>query len=268
MLMKHTKIMKKMIISGLILITVIYISFGVYLTVSQERFMYNPSPQDFESCEKFTEAEKINHLGTRMYVKLYDNRPTVVMYHGNAGSACDRYFYADLLTEANYGYIIVEYAGFSNDTQRPTHKLLKRDVENVISYLKEKDISDVFIIGRSIGTGVATYHTLLAQPNKLLLISPFTNLSDTAGIQYWYYPTSILVDNAFDNVENLKNYSGKVTIIHGTADKIIPYKLAEDLFQSLSGEKDIVPIDGGNHHNLFTFNETHEAINKFLTETY
>jgi hypothetical protein len=124
-----------------------YISFGVFLTLNQEKIVYHPFAQDFESCSNFSSAEKITYQGTRMYVSTTTS-PTIVLYHGNAGSACDRYFYAAEFTQAGYGYIIVEYAGFSNDIREPSHELIKKDVENVISYLQSENTEVEYRSGR------------------------------------------------------------------------------------------------------------------------
>lgn len=257
--------MKRRNIVALAIFGIFYVSFGALFALNQERIVYQPFPQDFESCADFKDAEKVTHNGTRMYVQRGEG-PVALLYHGNAGSACDRAFYARLFTGAGYGYVIVEYAGYSNDPQKPTHDRIKQDVKNVISYLQENEINDVTIVGESIGTGVAAYHASLASPEKLLLISPFTNLADVARNRFWFYPTSLLVDNAFDTVANLEQYDGHVTIIYGTADTIIPYKLSEELFQSLKTHKNLVSIPGAGHNDLFLFEETYTAINNFLKQ--
>jgi len=257
--------MKKRNIVALAIFALFYISFGVFLTLNQEKIVYHPFPGDFESCSNFASAEKITYQGTRMYVSTTTG-PTIVLYHGNAGSACDRYFYAAEFTQAGYGYIIVEYAGFSNDIREPSHELIKKDVENVISYLQSKNIEESIVVGESIGTGFATHHAHLDPPERLLLISPFTNLSDIAKERFWFYPTSLLVDDALDNVASLKNYSGEVTIIHGTDDSIIPYKLGRQLFESITTEKNFISITGVGHNDLFTVQQTFSALQDFLRQ--
>jgi len=261
----YTFMMKRRNIFALVVFVIFYISFGVFLTFNQEKIIYQPSAQDFAACLNFVEAEKITHQGTRMYVSTTTG-PMVVLYHGNAGSACDRGVYAAQFTQAGYGYIIVEYAGFSNDTREPGHELIQQDVKNVISYLKNMEVEELVVVGESIGTGFASYHASLAPPEKLLLISPFTNLSDIAKERFWFYPTSLLVDNALDNVEALKNYRGKVAIIHGTEDSIIPYQLGRRLFASVPAEKEFISIAGAGHNDLFTVEQTYAAIQDFLTQ--
>lgn len=248
---------------ALSILAIFYVSFGAFLSLYQENIVYYPNTQDFKNCSDFQNAGKIDFKGTRMYVKDTD-KPTIVLYHGNAGSACDRSFYADIFTQAGYGYIIVEYAGYSNDSRKPTHDLIKNDVQNVVAYIKENHISNITVVGESIGTGIASYHVSLQSPDKLLLISPFTNLADVAKNRFWFYPTSILVDNAFDNVANLSKYQNPVTIIHGDNDTIISHKLGQELFESLKTQKEFITIQGAGHNDLFSFTETYIAVSDFL----
>jgi hypothetical protein len=198
-----------------------------------------------------------------MYVSGTD-KPVVVLYHGNAGSACDRAGYAQLFVDAGYDYVIIEYAGYGGDARTPTHKLIKQDAHNVIDWLEQNNITDITLVGESIGGGVASYHTSLAPPAKLLLITPFTNLTAVASQRFWFYPTSLLVENAYDNVTNLENYGGPTHIIHGKEDQLIPYSLGRELYESLSGDKTFVSIENAGHNNLFAAPETFEAIEEFL----
>ena len=249
---------------AIILFLIFYISFGVWLMLFQERVIYQPGEQVFDDCSALHDAAVVTHNGTRMYVNS-STGPTVLLYHGNAGSACDRAGYAQLFVAAGYDYVIVEYAGYGNDDRKPTHDLIKQDARNVINWLEQNNLTDVTLVGESIGGGVAAYHTTLAPPAKLLLITPFTDLGAVASDRFWFYPTSLLVENAYDNVANLASYPGPTHIIHGTKDKLIPYAMGRELYESLPGDKTFVLIEGVGHNNLFSSVETFAAIKLFLT---
>jgi pimeloyl-ACP methyl ester carboxylesterase len=198
-----------------------------------------------------------------MYVRATGG-PVVVFYHGNAGSACDRAWLADVFTAAGYDYVLVEYAGYSNDPVPPSHERIAADVLNVIDYLATQQITSVALIGESIGAGVASYHARLAPPERLLLIAPFPDLQAVAATRFWFYPTWLLVDNVYQPATDLAAYRGPTTIIHGTDDRIIPFRLGEALYQSLPGAKTLVPVVGAGHNNLFRFETTHAALYTFL----
>lgn len=250
---------------ALIGFAIFYIAFGLLLTFKQEALIYQPWPQDFLACTALDTAEKITFNGTRLYVKD-THLPTAVLYHGNAGAACDRAWYTELFRAAGYGYVLVEYAGYSNDARAPSHQLILADVKNVIAFLSDRQVTKVAVVGESIGTGPAAYHASLAAPQKLLLILPFTNLAALAKNQFWFYPTSLLVDNAYDNVSALTNYEGEVQIIHGEKDTLIPLSQAQALYDSLGTKKAIHIVSGVGHNDLFMDQTASERIIQFLLE--
>jgi hypothetical protein len=240
-----------------------YLGFGWWLFTNQERIVYQPWPHDFADCPALENAARVTHEGTRMYVRFIDG-PVAVLYHGNAGSACDRAFLAQKIMESGYGYILVVYSGYSNDPVPPSHARITQDVNNVIAFLDEHATDTVAVIGESIGAGVASYHTRIAPPDRLLLIAPFTDLEAVAATRFWFYPTPVLVNNAWRPSEDLAEYRGPTTIIHGTDDYVIPFRLGEELANELAGDTTLVPILDGGHNDLFQFTATHDALKKFL----
>jgi|SRR3989344_249866 len=237
---------------------------GTLLSYFQERLIYFPGSQDFSACAPFRNAEKRVQDGTRFYFK--NNGPRLaIIYHGNAGSACDRDFLAYLVGLSGYSYIVPEYTGYSNDSRKPSHEAIKRDVRHIIDFLQEYGDKEVAIIGESIGTGVAAYHASLLSPDKIILLSPFTNLVEVARHHYWYYPVRLLVDNAFDNTANLAQYRGHILILQGEEDDIILPRLGEELFTSLkTTQKEFRRIPDAGHNTLFDYTQTHDAIVNFL----
>lgn len=264
MLACYTTKMQRRNIIALTIFAVFYISFGAYLTLFQERVIYIPNSQDFFACPALADATAVIASGTRLYAKLDGDRPTAVLYHGNAGSACDRAMYAELFLQAGLGYVLVEYAGYSDDPLPPTHDRIKDDVRNVIAYLDEQGVKEAVVVGESLGTGVASYHASLAPPSALILITPFTDMQTLASSRFWFYPTSFLVNNAFDNVAALENYEGKVLIIHGERDTIIPYRHGQTLYESLGVNATFVIVANANHNDLFLYDETFLTLQDFL----
>lgn len=241
-----------------------YIFLGVYLAIFQESKIYFPDNRDFYSCKEFESAEKINFKGTRMYFKKVSEK-IAILYHGNAGSACDRYFYANIFEGKGYSYLIPEYAGFSNDSKKPSHNLIKKDVRNVLEFIALQNFSEAAVVGESIGSGAASYHASIKSPAKLLLISPFTSISEIAREIYWFYPISLMVNNAFVNVELLKNYKNTFMVIHGENDEIISYKFGKKLFDAVASEgKKMISISGASHNDLPVHEIFYTSIYDFL----
>lgn len=241
---------------------------GAFLYFIQDKLIYLPPAQDFENCPMLASAERVTHQGTRFYYKeLPDSKTRIVMYHGNASSACDLGFLASEFEKENVSYIFPEYAGYANDSGSPSGELLLRDVQNMDSFIQTLPMKKLIVAGESIGTGFASYHTFIDQPDKVLLISPFTSLSKLAEKSYPLFPVELMLKTDLKNIEWLKNYSGSVLIIHGTADRVVPYEMGTRLFESLkTADKEKITIPGADHNELYGHTETMETISKFIRE--
>ncbi|HYF05552.1 MAG TPA: alpha/beta hydrolase [Patescibacteria group bacterium] len=209
------------------------------------------------------DASPVEYEGTRMYVhKATDN--WVVIYHGNAGSACDRSYYLNYFSPKNFSYIIVEYAGYSNDKNSPSQSALMQNVEAANNYIKTQNPTTITVIGESLGTALASYHSKINPPNKLLLISPFDSLSRVSQSHYWFYPTSLMLLDKFPAVKWVKG-SNNVLIIQGTMDTLIPNIFGQALYEQISGKnKSLIKIPGAGHNDIYDFQLTVEEITKFL----
>ncbi len=247
-------------VKALRVLVFVYLLLGTLLFFFQEKIIYRPSSQDFERCSAFADAENVEYQGARMYVK--ENGPRIaVIYHGNAGSACDREYLASLMESSGYSYAVVEYTGYSNDGRTPTHERIKENVRSVSDFLAQRAYQEVVVVGESIGTGAASYHASIDAPSKLILVTPFADLYDVAKSHFWFYPTSLLVDNAFDNQALLQNYMNEVLILHGDEDRVIPLQSAKKLFDTLpASRKEFVLLEGAGHNSIFEFEETYAEI--------
>ncbi|MEK7107546.1 MAG: alpha/beta hydrolase [Patescibacteria group bacterium] len=250
----------KRILIGLILI---YLGFGFLLFLRQNDYIYYPFAQDFNSCGEFSDSEKLDLNGTRVYYKKISAK-LVVFYHGNGGSACEGSFLKDTFASIGYSYIFAEYAGYSNDTQKSSQKLIMEDVKNINNFLNTLSLKELAIVGESLGASVALYHSSMADEDKLLLISPFYSLADSARVHYPLYPIALLLRDKYENYLWLKDIK-KVAIIHGTKDTIIPIGESKRLFDKMEvGNKKFIEISGADHNDIYSYPETFQEITDFL----
>lgn len=241
-----------------------YVLVGLILYIRQDTMLYFPEQTPFVDCVDLSAAERVNMDGTRGYFFQNDTSTKLaVLYHGNAGRACDRAFYQTALTHAGYSWLMVEYTGYAGDGGKPTTKGILEDALRVTAWVNEQQFSDIAIIGESIGAGPASYHAYVGRADKLVLITPFERLSTVAQDYYPLYPIALLLRDDFDN--NTWARSAKsVLIIYGAKDTIIPAKHARALFAALlEGHKRLLEING-DHNDVPAFGETQIAIRNFL----
>lgn len=247
----------------------VYLGFGVLIFILHRSMIYYPNliRSNFYDCPAFNDSEKIITNGTRAYYKHTSDR-IIVVYNGNAGSACDRSYLKSVFEENEYSYLFVEYAGYGGDKQKPSRELLFKDAENVVSFLKDKNYAQTLLFAESIGSGVASYHATLMSIDRILFVAPFDTLVNVAQTKFPFYPMFILEkfsDENYDNLALLENYAGELRIIHGTSDNVIPFKRGKALFEKINTQnKEFISIDGAGHNDIYEFEKTWKSISDFL----
>ena len=253
-------------LAALRILLLTYFAFGVLLYLRQNDFLFFPPTTPMEECADLPSAQIVTMENTRAYyIESGSSTKIAIIYHGNGERACDSAYLVNWLSHYGYNSLVVEYAGYAGDrSQKPSVALLLHDVEHVNTWVRGRNFSQLLIIGRSIGTGFASYHASLASPEKLLLISPFDRLSQTVQEHYPIYPASLLLKTELDNVSTA-SFGKKVLIIHGTEDASIPIDRARSLFEKLPQEQKIfVPVEGHAHNDVLGTKESWAAIVSFL----
>lgn len=258
---------KVLIIIGLSIVGVYVVAFIV--AVLTQRFIIYPVPRDKnQDCAKKIADEVIVRGNTTLYYQDNHSDKVVIFYHGNADIVCDKVELVDIFNEKGISYIFVEYPGYSGNSGVASHEGLKESARETIAFINEKNYEHVYVVGQSIGTGAASYHASLQAPERLLLFSPFMTLTDVVASMFPIYPHFLIekvFDDGFDNVDALKNYVGKLLIVHGTKDTVVPEQQGKKLFESvLSQDKKYIKAQGYRHANVYNAQEFQSAIENII----
>ena len=130
-------------------------------------------------------------------------------------------------------FLIIAWRGFSGNKGKPSEKGLYEDGRSSIAWLLNKGVEEknIVIYGESLGTGVATHLSQNKNFGGLILETPFTSMIDAAKNFYPYIPVGLLLKDKFDNKKKIKNISFPVLIMHGEADKIVPFAMGKKMFE-------------------------------------
>lgn len=243
----------------------VYLGLGMLLFLRQRSLIYYPQIGDPQACGTFlrTGVAKIGQGDTTLYFK--ESEPILaVFYHGNGGTACDRKFLADFFAESGVSYLFVEYAGYGDG--RPSNKNnLEQNVRDAEEFIRTKSFSRIILIGESLGTSLAAYHASLRQPDGLVLLSPYTSLADVAGYHYPAYPARLMIRDNYRVDLSARDFSGRLLIIHGLADNIMPQSFGEKVFAAARfAEKEAYWPEGRGHNDLYEDPEVLNKIRNFI----
>ncbi|MEN1785102.1 MAG: alpha/beta fold hydrolase, partial [Bacteroidota bacterium] len=191
-----------------------------------------------------------------------DNPKGVVFYlKGNSKSIKGWGKFAVDFTRHGYDVIMVDYRGFGKSTGRRTQKAIKRDMQLVYDKIRTK-VSEKYIIlyGRSLGSGFATKLASINNPRMLILDAPYYSLSKVAKKYIPFMPLSLLIKFPMPTYKWLKYVNCPVHIIHGTDDRLIPYKTSVKLSKINPKITTLYTVIGGGHKNLNTFESYHKML--------
>jgi|TARA_R110002051_G_scaffold8316_1_gene35066 alpha-beta hydrolase superfamily lysophospholipase len=257
----------------LLVVIAIYAVISVLVYYLQDFFLFKAEklPADFEFFYENQETEEYS-IETRdgatlngLHFKI-DNPKGVVLYlKGNSKSIKGWGKFAVDFTRNGYDVVMLDYRGFGKSTGRRTQKALKRDIQVVYNKLREL-VPEKYIIvyGRSLGSGLATKLASVNSPRMLILDAPYYSLTKVAGRYAPFMPLSWLMKYPLPTYKWLKYVQCPIHIIHGTDDKLIPYKTSVKLSKIKPKITKLYTIIGGGHKNLNNFESYHRMLTEIL----
>ena len=259
----------------LLIILAAYIVISILLYYLQDYLLFKPEklPDDFQFHYENQNIEEYNHTtrdGANINGVLFrpkgESRGLVIYLKGNSKSIKGWGKFAVDFTRHNYTVLMVDYRGFGKSTGRRSQKAIKRDLQVVYNLVKEKTTEDrVILYGRSLGSGFAAKLASTNNPKMLILDAPYYSLTKVTARYAPFMPLSVLIKYPLPTYKWLKYVNCPIHIIHGTNDKLIPFKTSVKLSKIRPKLTRLHPIIDGGHKNLNNFESYHKILEEILT---
>jgi len=178
-------------------------------------------------------------------------RGTVIVFHGNAGHAGHREFYAQMLAPLGLRVILAEYPGYGPRGGAVGEASLVGDAVQTIALAHQRHGAPVLVIGESLGAGVAAAaaRQARAQVAALMLITPWDRLESVASHHYAWLPVKWLLRDRYDSVTNLAGFERPVVVAVAEHDSIVPARYGIALHESLGSPKQLRTLRGAEHND-------------------
>lgn len=257
-----------------IIVVVAYLVISILLYYLQDYFLFKPEklPKDFQFLYENQVVEEYN-LETRdgaiingLHFRVKKPKGVVLYLKGNSKSIKGWGKFAVDFTRNDYDVIMVDYRGFGKSTGKRSQKAIKRDLQYVYDKIRER-VSEKYIIlyGRSLGSGFATKLASMNNPKLLILDAPYYSLTKVTGRYMPFMPLSVIMRYPMPTYKWIKYVNCPIRIIHGTDDKLIPFKTSVKLSQINPKLTRLYPVIGGGHKNMNTFEEYHKILEEIIT---
>lgn len=178
-------------------------------------------------------------------------RGTVVLFHGNAGHAGHRGWYAEAFARLGLRVILAEYPAYGSRSGRLGEAAFVADAVDTLERIRRQFPGPLLLAGESLGAGV-TAGAFAKSPDgisAMLLITPWDTLEHVAHHHYPWLPVGWLLRDRYDNSANLAGLHVPVAVVVAERDSIVPAEFGRALFDSLSAPKRLWVIPRTDHND-------------------
>ncbi len=176
--------------------------------------------------------------------------PVAVYFHGNAESAAQNLPLAAALASHGIGVFLAEFRGYGGLEGTPTEDGLYADGEAAVEAVLAAGVRPerLLLIGRSLGSGIATELALRRPFALLVLISPYTSMVDM-GRGLAGPVATLVVPDRYDNLAKIARVRCPVVIFHGTRDEVVPVAMGRALAAAAAGIT-FVEVPSASHNDF------------------
>ena len=249
----------------------------VYFT--QERLIFFPQRLDertaFGIQRSFPRAEAFELVaedGVRLRGWLVSGpirRPSpLVIYFGGNGEEVS-WLVPEYSRVADWAALLVNYRGYGLSEGHPSETMLYRDALALYDRATRRpdiDSRRVIVIGRSLGTGVATYLASQRSVAGVVLISPYDSLVQVAHEAYPFLPMNLFLRHRFDSVVRAPTIHAPLLALVAARDDIIRPERSRQLVQAWGGPAHLEVLEDVDHNTIHSHSGYWRLIGGFLAE--
>lgn len=239
-------------------------AFALYLTIcmglyfNQETLVFparTEKPEAYQYLKnKFPESEwqhttKDNILLNGWFIELDETKPLYIYYGGNAEDVTTTF--ETVSQTINQSLLTVNYRGFGKSGGQPTEKDLFSDALEIFDaiQIKYKDRS-IGLVGRSLGSGVASFVASSRKIKSLILITPYDSILAVAQKRYSFIPVGLLLNHPFNSVKYVEKITAPTLFLLANYDFIIPRENSMLLYDHWKSPKSLHIVPDSGHNNM------------------
>jgi hypothetical protein len=192
-------------------------------------------------------------------------RPLVLYFGGNAEEVS--WMLDARAAFGGWDLALVNYRGYGSSGGKPSEKRLFEDALAVYDQLAARpdvDARRIVALGRSLGSGVATYLASMRPLAGVVLVAPYDSITAVAQRHYPFVPVRLLLGNRYDSLSRAPAIRTPLLVITGALDQVIPAEHSKRLYEAWAGTKRSVVIARAGHNDLQDHAAYWAAIREFL----
>jgi uncharacterized protein len=240
----------------------IYLVLCAVMYWSQDRILYFPTPEIDRPGVRALQVKRAD--ATVKVWALHPNAQAALLYFGGNGEDVGsnlRDFERALPDRAIY---LVNYRGYGGSTGRPSEAALIGDAEAIYDQIAIQH-DRIVVMGRSLGTGVATAVASVRPVAGLVLVTPYDSIANVGAGRYPWLPVRWLIKDSYDSASRMGKVRAPVLVLVAEHDESILRPRSDALIAAIpAGLGHNVVIPAATHNDIETFPAYWAALTGFI----
>ncbi len=256
-----------LVIQILLYLLIFYLFCAFFMYLRQDSFIFYPTAAKHED-QSFDKVVDYHLQGGPVELRGWLVNPGFVrdkllIYYG--GNAEDVFLNIEEYQGIQAATLFVAYRGYGPSTGNPGETEFYADAlavfDDMVNTYAPKEI---YLIGRSLGSGVACHVAGQRPVHGAILVTPFDSIENVAKSHYPWLPIGLLLRHRFVSLDALPLIHCPLLVIYAGRDRVIPVERTENLIRHIQSEKEVVFIAEADHGTIEMYSDYWQALLRFL----
>jgi pimeloyl-ACP methyl ester carboxylesterase len=256
--------MKKPLIAGAVALPLLaYAGVCGWMYAKQRELLYLPQSTKADATQTDFGIARNGVMLNGWLVNI--GQPNAVLYFGGNAERIEdrRRDFSRWFPQAST--YLVPYRGYGASEGTPTEADILDDALAVFDQVQARQPgARIVVIGRSLGSAVASYVASKRPVAKLVLVTPFDSMSNVAQSHYPWLPVRWLLQDRYDQARYLTAYRGPLLIVRAGRDDVVPPASTNQLIASLKLQPQVLDLPHADHSSVATDRTYARALATFV----
>ena len=160
---------------------------------------------------------------------------------------------------------LLAYRGYGASDGAPRERDLQADALAFFDHVNARHPGErISVLGRSLGSGVASHVAAHRPVDRLALITPFDSMAAVGQAHFRWLPVGLLLRERFNSAKTLGDFERPVLVLRAANDEVIPARNTDRLIATLPRPPQVVDIPDAGHNDLSLAPRYGQALSEFL----
>jgi fermentation-respiration switch protein FrsA (DUF1100 family) len=252
----------KILLVSAIAMAITYGAVCALLYLAQDRLLYLPTP---EVAPPGATAIRLPARDAAIKVwQLHPNAARALIYFGGNAEEV-----AANLPDFDIGFpdralYLVNYRGYGGSSGQPSEAALLSDAEMIYDWVHARH-DRIAVMGRSLGSGVATALATRRPIERLILVTPYDSIANLAAEHFSWFPVRWLLKDHYDSLRRIGKVQVPVLAVVAERDEVISQARSNALIAAIPpAVRSTHMVAGATHNDISEFPDYLRALRDFL----